>query len=131
MPKSVARFKNLFLNLFSVVLVVCSQVVLAAEEDKAPAAITVMSVVFEGDGHMLSDELQGQLRQPILGADLRDVELKAFTQSIRTALQEQGYVTSLVGIPAQDISAGNLIVNVTIGRLDTPAFVLNPQSAVE
>jgi len=130
MPKSVARFKNLFLNLFSVVLVVCSQVVLAAEEDKAPAAITVMSVVFEGDGHMLSDELQGQLRQPILGADLRDVELKAFTQSIRTALQEQGYVTSLVGIPAEDISAGNLIVNVTIGRLDTPAFVLNPQSAV-
>lgn len=54
---------------------------------------------------------------PVVGACVGAQGLKGYRQWLTAQLLERGFVTSLVGIPAQDLSQGHLIVEIIPGRI--------------
>jgi hemolysin activation/secretion protein len=83
----------------------------------------ISAVVFEG-----SDNLQAALQNALSGSDGADSPfgqcigvqgIAVLVERTRNALIAQGYITSRVEVPTQDLSAGSLLLRVVIGRIAT------------
>lgn len=85
-------------------------------------SVVVKKVQLQGDAALLSENQYQLLEQSVVGREIGKVELRSLIAQIKQQLRDMGYMTSLVHIPPQDITSGDLKVVITIGRLDAPAF---------
>lgn len=84
-----------------------------------PGADTIISInqIDVVGSTVFSDEDFAPLITPLVGRDVRLVELQALVRSITQLYFEQGYITSKAVLMEQEITDGNLIIQVIEGQI--------------
>ncbi|WFF42945.1 ShlB/FhaC/HecB family hemolysin secretion/activation protein [Salinicola endophyticus] len=91
-------------------------------ETRAPEQATPCFLIenFEWyDAHHLSSARRRALTHPLKGKCLSLSQMQALAHSASNAYIEQGYVTSLVHLPEQDVSGGTLRPQAEEGRIES------------
>jgi len=115
------------------------KVITATEDGRLPEEVpcrVVQTVQLHGD---ISDSLRAQLQEALSGGVLNDAPqgrclggrgIQTLLDRLRNRLVEQGYITSQVTAPAQDLSAGTLRLDVSMATIDQTKTGDSPLSSV-